>query len=345
MASLVLCFDGTGNEFRSASNTNVVRIHHAVSPAGEVLKFYDPGVGTVPGHQSWSGIGMRWRRLLGLAFGFGIKDNIKEGYRFLMEYWQPGHSVYLFGFSRGAYTARALAGMLQTVGLLPPHGENLVDYALQIYWKRKPDFALAGRFKSGFSRPEQVEISYLGIFDTVKSVGLWDALLQGFARALRRIPPFSSLRLALPYTRSLPNVAAGRHAVSIDEKRTRFRPNLWRLDPPRNGPEFQQAWFAGVHSDVGGGYPDDERELADITLEWVMRGAEYAGLMFESSRIPRVSGDSSLGRVHNSLIPIWWILGWRRRRIPEWATIHPSVIDRMNRLEGYRPRLPNQLSQ
>ena len=335
MKTLVLCFDGTGNEFRHTGNTNVVRILEGVRRAHDVVTFYEPGVGTFSDPNASSELRRRWTLLLGLAFGYGIKENIKNAYRFLIDFWEPGDRVFLFGFSRGAYTARALAGMLATVGLLEPSKRNLVDFALRIHWKRRTDWALARRFKREFAR--DVPISFLGVFDTVKTVGAWDALLQGFGKVLR------GLRTALPYTASLPNVEAGYHAVSIDEKRSRFRTNLWFLDPARTDRDrFHQVWFAGVHSDVGGGYSDDRR-LGDITLSWMIDGARANGLAVNDSARPKVVEGDALGKLHNSLLPIWWILTWKRRSIPEGSVVHGSVEVRRRNLD-YLPVLPDRFT-
>ena len=329
---LVLCFDGTGNEFRAGTNTNVVAMLEGVRRGPNTSTFYDLGVGTFSDPAASSAIRKRWTLILGLAFGYGIKENIKNAYNYLIEFWEPGDEIYLFGFSRGAYTARALAGLLEMCGLVEPSKRNLVDYAIQIHWKRRPDWHLARRFKKEFSRP--VDVAFIGVWDTVKTVGVWDTILQGFGSVLR------SLRTALPYTASLPNVAAGRHAISIDEKRSRFRTNRWFLDDRHPSPErFDQVWFAGVHSDIGGGYSDDS-SLGDITMAWMIEGARAAGLTINDAARPKQKVELAAGKLHNSLFPVWWILGWRRRRVTSGANVHESVAERQRLIPSYKPKLP-----
>jgi uncharacterized protein (DUF2235 family) len=336
MKQLVLCFDGTGNEFKAHGNTNVVRMLEGVRRGKHVVTFYDLGVGTFSDPAASSKLAKRWTRVLGLAFGYGIKANIKNAYGFLVDFWEPGDEIYLFGFSRGAYTARALVGLLEMCGLVEPSKRNLIDHAIDIHWKRRPDWPLARRFKREFAR--DVGVTFVGLWDTVKTVGLWDAVLQGFGKFAR------GLRTSLPYTAALPNVTGGRHAISIDEKRSRFRTNRWFLDSDHPSPQnFEQVWFAGVHSDIGGGYADD-RTLGDITMAWMVDGARQAGLHINDSARPALTRESAAARLHNSLVPIWWILGWRRRRIPPGAAIHRSVGVRQELKQGYRPHLPSDVT-
>ena len=217
-------------------------------------------------------------------------------------------------------------------GLPDRSKRNMIDYAISIHWRRRPDWQLAARFKREFSRP--VDITFLGVWDTVKTVGVWDALLQGLGKFM------ASRRTSLPYTASLPNVQSGRHAVSIDEKRSRFRQNLWFLDKKHPSPErFEQVWFAGVHSDVGGGYSDDRR-LGEITMAWMMDGAQTNGLPMDRGVRPELTQQSAVGKLHDNLLPVWWIMGWRRRTIPDGSTVHGSVAVRSRLVTDYEPRLP-----
>ena len=308
---LVLCFDGTGNDFKASGNTNVVRVFEGVRKGRDVVTFCDIGVGTFSDPAASGQIRKRWTLVLGLAFGYGIKDNLENAYNFLVDHWEENDEIYLFGFSRGAYTARALAGLLHMCGLLEPSKRNLVDYAIGIHWRRRPPWALARRFKREFSRP--VDIEFLGVWDTVKTEGVWDALLQGIGTLFERLAKntplgrlerlLRSFRVALPYTASLPNVKAGRHAISM------------------------------VHSDIGGGYKDDHM-LGDITMAWVVDGAREAKLRINDSARHQLTRDAAAGPMHNSLLPIWWVLGWRRRHIPPQARIHQSVDSRRRRVPG-----------
>jgi uncharacterized protein (DUF2235 family) len=214
MKNLVICLDGTGNQLRANRNTNVVLLYQTLDltdPARQVA-FYDPGVGTFSSGAAWSPVSKRASRVAGLAFGVGLRTNLGEAYTWLMQNWEPGDRVFVFGFSRGAYTARALTGMLRTVGLARPGLETLVPYAVQAHTRRFDDrskdeyWSTVHEFARVFAREADgarttVPIHYLGLWDTVKAVG---------------VLPW---QIHWPYTNQLPNVRRCRHAVSIDEKR------------------------------------------------------------------------------------------------------------------------------
>jgi uncharacterized protein (DUF2235 family) len=244
--------------------------------------------------------------------------------------------VYVFGFSRGAYTARAFCGMLYRVGLLRPGSDNLVPYAVRVYARRpgrdsdlarREGWGRMDRFPEGLSRRREGErlsfpVAFLGLFDTVKGTGI------------------IGRDISWPYTNQLPNVGVVRHAVSIDEARRPFRESL--VPVPRDGgpPQVTEAWFAGVHSDVGGGFADDP-ELGNISMRWMLDGAIAAGLRVRPQRYRNrytLTEKDASGRVHGNG-PLWALAGRRRRRIPESARIHGSVQTRMGAVK-YRPKLP-----
>lgn len=357
--NLVLCLDGTSNEPES-DTTNVARIFEAAAKTPTQLVYYDPGVGTMGARGAITAWGKQATRVAGLVGGFGIKDNIEEAYTFLVQHWEPGDSLYLFGFSRGAYTARALAGMLRTVGLLRPGAENLVPYALKLYAKsgrldatpdqEKEFWAVRSDFTQKFGNPlfphpfdpHQRQVRFLGVWDTVKSVG-W---LNWRAR-------FEQARW--PFTHKLPNVDLARHALAIDERRRPFPE--YRFDPgvvAASEGRFQEVWFAGVHSDVGGQFRDDHR-LSDLAFAWMLEEAAAAGLEVDDKAYRRLlkvrrgqplPDDLPLGKIHpNGRV---WMLagGWRRRPIRPGDQVHPSVHRRIEATAGtatpYRPRLPQQ---
>ena len=198
--------------------------------------------------------------VIGLAFGYGISDNIADAYQFLMrENFQTDDSVYFVGFSRGAYTARALCGMLHIIGLLREDNEGLIPYSIRMIKQRKIDFAVAADFKKTFCR--ECKPHFIGVWDTVSSVG-WVYNVAHF-----------------PGTKAThnPDLRFIRHAVSIDERRAFFRQNLF--GPPHDPEQdIKEVWFAGVHSDVGGSYPESESQLSKIALQWMICEAESAGL-------------------------------------------------------------------
>lgn len=358
--NIAIFCDGTGNQF-GGRNSNVLKLY-AAACRDEVrqLCFYDPGVGTFGLSEAL----FEWQKVpakvLGLAFGWGITRNIEQAYGFLMRHYAPGDRVYLFGFSRGAYTARALAGMIRAVGLVHPQHENLIGYATRLY-RNVPEadgaaaeefFELQARFRSQFSR--DCPIRFMGLWDTVKSVGwFWTPVKW-------------------PYTTSNPAVAIVRQAVSLDERRCFFRQNLWQ---PSDGQDVKQVWFAGVHSDVGGGYRESESSLAKVPLAWMAREAQAHGFEIEPAELARILGQvpgagdyvapSPLGEIHRSLRGPWWLaemlprrfedprqafrpvwrwplLQWRELNKPrfvrtEASMLHCSVNERLAAGVGYAP--------
>jgi uncharacterized protein (DUF2235 family) len=340
---IVICLDGTGNQVGASSPTNVVKFYELldVSDPAELLAYYDPGVGTMYATAARPPVGRWLSRVLGLAFGTGLRENVAEAYTYLMQNWRPGDSVYVVGFSRGAYTARALVGMLTKPGLMRPGSENLVPYAVAKYATNHPSWKGIAAFAHAFcvrteneplfstvkaNDPKQIShhsvpVAYLGIWDTVKAAGV-----------LR----IGSLRW--PYTRQLPNVARIRHAVSIDEHRRPYREYLVeRAEGHTAGVE--EAWFAGVHSDVGGTFEPDHR-LASIALRWVVDGVKDELVLRPDAydESCAVAPDYPNGTVHR-MGWVWLLTGTRHRPVPDGAVLHQSVRLRQQAGPTYRPGL------
>jgi uncharacterized protein (DUF2235 family) len=329
----VICLDGTGNEVEAKASTNVfklVEILDLSEPANQLV-YYDPGVGTFAAPGAWTPAAQKISRLEGLALGHGLRQNLGEAYTWLMQTWEPGDTVFVFGFSRGAYTARALCGMLYRIGLLRPGAENLVPYAIKLYARKpgkegnlnNPDgWDRMDRFAGGLSRPVigdslAFPVHFLGIYDTVKAT-----------RILGR-------DFHWPYTNQLPNVAVVRHALSIDEKRRPYLPGLVPLDPTGKR-SVTETWFAGVHTDVGGGFADHP-ELGKISMRWMVDGAVAAGLRVRSRRYEarcKLAGSEALGDVHK-MRWTWALALYRHRTIPSGARVHASVRDRIAQQPGY----------
>ena len=372
MRNIVICCDGTGNEYCDA-NSNVVKLYHAMEQSAQQVVYYHPGVGTMGARQALTATGKTWTKWLGLGFGYGLAENIADAYGFLMLNYQPGDQVFVFGFSRGAYTARALCGLLEMCGLLRPGNEGQIPYAMRLFKRREGSFDavrgvpnkfyVAKGFKSTFS--VDCKPHFAGLWDTVSSVG-WFLNLSG-------------LKSSMPYTAKLGDVDGIRHAVSLDERRSFFRQNLvdgmqCPGDPPRN---LKQVWFAGVHSDAGGSYPEAEAGLANITLRWMLKEAEAAGLKLIPGQKWALLGGSvyhararSTAMLHKSLHGFLWSAAefwpkgvkravsepcvkptvykgsvranlFQRRVVPEGATIHESVLKRKSDLREYTaPNLP-----
>lgn len=309
--NIVVCCDGTGNELTQGT-TNVGYLFQAIERrTEEQLAFYGAGVGTFGpfGRRLGNALG----RLLGATFGFGVLRNLEEAYAFLMDEFRDGDRVFLFGFSRGAFTARSLAGMLHKCGLLYPHHANLLPYATGKYFRQDND-AEAAEFKRVFAR--ECRPHFIGVWDTVGAVG-WLLPLRRFHD-----------------TRLNPDVSNAFHAVAIDEQRRRYRPCLWDEAELAPHQQVRQEWFAGVHSDVGGGYP--ERGLGDITLAWMLDHAQAAGLHVRAAQRDALRPDP-LGPMHRSYRGLWRLLGRHVRHIPEGAPIHASVRERVEGEVGYAP--------
>jgi len=228
----------------------------------------------------------RVRHLSELFFGTGAIENVIQLYVYLMQHYEPGDRLFLFGFSRGAFTVRALAGMLHVCGLLRKDDAHLVEYAAGLYQtsERRITIALhskglshfppdatdhavldseASRFKSLLSRP--CRVAFMGVWDTVKAYGwTWP---QSF-----------------PALRHNPSVEMVRHAAALDERRAVFQVTGWgdRRRAVDGGPEpIKEVWFAGDHSDVGGGQSGGNSALADAALAWMLGEATAAGLKLD----------------------------------------------------------------
>jgi uncharacterized protein (DUF2235 family) len=253
--NIVICCDGTSNQY-GPENTNVLRLYSVIDRNRSTqATFYDPGVGTFSAQPMLTRTGNAAQRVLGLAFGRGLTKNIHEAYAFLMTNWEPGDRIFMFGFSRGAYTVRALSGMIDRVGLLYEDNGHLLPYADQIFKNKHPRQVVEG-FKRTFAR--DCPIHFLGLWDTVSSVGwAWDPVV-------------------LPGTATNPSVSIVRHAVAIDERRAFFRQNLWNENQAEI--DLKQVWFAGCHSDIGGA-----NSLAKISLEWMLVEAKAHGLIIDQA--------------------------------------------------------------
>ncbi len=320
--NLIICCDGTANSF-DTGRTNVLRMTMAsVQDPDRQLVFYDPGVGTLPEHHLWSKVGRFVSRVRQLAIGAGLEHNVQEAYTFLMENVRPDDRIYLFGFSRGAYTARVLASMLYNVGLLPRGNQHLVPYAMRLLGARQggqPKWRDFSRFRRTFARPSPASnsgrypVHFLGIWDTVKSVGwLWSPAVY-------------------PNTADNPLITTMRHAVAIDERRAFYRQHLLR--PRRDDADVDERWFPGVHADVGGGYPPDHGGLWRPAFEWLVAEARRAGLEVNEEQLRRVREDPKppdqpawLEPVAQSLKGAWWLAEFvpkpsKTKRKGKWRTV------------------------
>ncbi|HEX4036827.1 MAG TPA: DUF2235 domain-containing protein [Acidobacteriaceae bacterium] len=345
--NIVICCDGTGNDFdQPATDSNVVKLYNTLVIGPGQIAYYHPGVGTMGSPNARGPMEKFWTKTMGLAFGSGLLENVGDAYRYLMETYQAGDRIFLFGFSRGAYTARAVGSLLHVYGLLEPGNEQLIPYILRMFRKltkgmktEQKTFPAEEAFKYAFSR--EVEIYFCGVWDTVSSYGWVNSPID------------------LRFDGQNPIIRIGRHVVSIHEKRCCFQDNLWGKALPAEGDypgqDIRQAWFTGVHSDVGGSYTESEAGLSKISFEWMLVEAAAQGLQVDSQRAEIVLGRAAppaclpayvkpdpKGMLHRSLRGAWWMaeffprrrkgrwglpLGRWTREIPNGSLIHETVLE------------------
>lgn len=344
MKRLILCCDGTWNSADQESNqvpcpTNVVKISYRIAKRDgntPQIIFYDQGVGT----------GNILDRVSGGAFGEGLKANIYDAYRFLIANYEPGDELFFFGFSRGAFTARSIVGMIRNCGILScKHVERYRD-ALALYQHpdHHPDAPTSIKFKQDYCvcGSDAIPVKFIGVWDTVGSLGI---PLRGLRWLTRGKYLFHDTELSGTVERAY-------HALAIDEHRAPFEPTLWAYNPKPNQ-RVEQVWFCGAHSDIGGGYA--ECGLSDITLKWMIEKASDAGLIFDQEVMAEheICSDPT-GMLHNSKNGLYRLTAGIDRPIGLQASesgqsdiatsgsdptqsLHDSVRVRWDTVEDYRP--------
>lgn len=285
---IVSCFDGTWQE--PVSNTNVYRLYNALTQSSDQVAFYDPGVGA-------GATGLT--HLLEGAFGDGLLQKVMDGYTKIAHVYESGDSIYLFGFSRGAYTARSVAGMIANCGL--PTGsftDNCVQQAFAAY--RDPAnraSILAGLGACGLGN---ANIQMIGVWDTVGSLGI-PAIFGGIDEA----------KYGFLDTTLHPDVRNAFQSLAIDEHRCEFPATLW-TGSPSPGQTIEQVWFSGCHCDVGGGTlitgaVDAGTRLCDISMSWMVSKAQSVGLTFNPASIAQfaaLSQECALDAIRDSWTPV-----------------------------------------
>ncbi|MDM8543557.1 DUF2235 domain-containing protein [Desulfococcaceae bacterium HSG9] len=294
--NLIVGCDGTWNDTDMGALTNVAKILNACASKKQVTH-YEEGVGTA-----------HWEALPGGIYGKGLDRQILGAYRFLRkrfadaDWKREANKVFMFGFSRGAYAARRLAGLISQCGL--PVEADDIDLAWQLYLKRDADSVKVLKEKG---RLFDISVEMLGVWDTVKTTTDDD---------------FNDNKLPKC-------VVAGCHAISIDEKRKFFPELQWD-----NEARVHQTWFSGVHSDVGGGY--SESGLSDIALQWMIEHAYKHGLRIKASAMKKLKKDPC-GVLHDSFGGIWEAFGAHIRPIAKSDTVHASTKKRVQKLKDYTP--------
>lgn len=338
MKRVITCSDGTWNKPGETVNgqpiqTNVERMFNAITEYDiedrSIIqrKFYGSGVGT----------GYTWQdRVLGGATGLGIDKNIKDIYLFICLNYEPGDHIYLFGFSRGAYTARSLAGFIRNCGILKTAYIHLLDKAYDMYRDRnsysKPDSDLMVSFRKSYCKEDNTKIEFIGVWDTVGSLGI--PLPSWKLRNMHKYK-FHDQTLS-KYVRH------AYHAIAIDERRRLFEPTLWQkieetdADQDASIQELEQRWFPGVHSNVGGGYPDTG--LSDIALKWLMEKSQKTGLSIDEKEAAKIKANAN-GMLYNSYTAPYWFWFPKYRKIAlEDKTLCTSIDDTVKERYKLNPK-------
>ncbi len=365
----VFC-DGTWNSPWAPNSTHVQKLYEAAHEVEQVnsslVCWYFPGVGA--GAHFTSHLGKAFDKVGGGAFGMGLTKNILKAYEFLARTYESGDQIFLFGFSRGAFTVRSLAGMIRKSGLPAEVTKSSVKQALELYRMRgeenhpdaphtqnarkamSPKFATSQEdlaFRDG--QGDIIQIAYLGVWDTVGAMGVPN-LLGKVSEFLNRRHAFHDMVLSS-------SVQSARHAMALDERRYFFQPALWnnlaRLnsgfseeDPKR---PYQQVWFAGDHGMVGGSGANEA--LASHTLDWVVEGAVEKGLQVDPSLLMQGVVRDPLNRKPLK-IKTKAIYKLNRRKLYAWRkgpeakavhTLSASADTLFGRDSGYRPKSLSRL--
>lgn len=349
MKRIVICCDGTWNSADQADEnaepcpTNVVRLAYRVAKRDAAgvpqVVYYDPGVGT----------GNTIDRLTGGAIGRGVEENIHDAYRFLVGNYEYRDELFVFGFSRGAFTARSLVGMVRKCGILAGKHARHYREALELYrsdYQPEDEEPAAFRERYCLYGNGSIHVRFVGVWDTVGALGI---PLRGL-RLLKKKYAFHDTELS-------GIVRQACQALAIDEHRAPFRPAVWEAKP-KEGQKVEQVWFCGAHSDVGGGYARTRMsdgsyapQLADLSLDWMMGKAATAGLHFD----PQVLETNPLALdphapMHNSKTGLYRLapsfdrviglatLDKKETDQPDpTQQLHPSVLARWDADSSYRP--------
>ncbi len=321
---IVICADGTWNrpekDISKDYPTNVLKFARAIKPVSGNTKqqvFYDWGVGSY-----YDPVG-------GGVTGLGIRKNIMDCYRYIVQNYENGDELFFFGFSRGAYTVRALCGLINNCGILKREFANRIELAFELYKKAgplsKPDGEKSKKFRKKYSH-ESREVKFVGVWDTVGALGIPISFLGLFEDK----DEFYDSKIGA-------NVKIARHALAIDEQRYDFEPTIWT---PNNVTDIKQMWFCGVHCDVGGGYKTENGLSTSLfPLEWIADEAKLAKLAFEPYWI-QVPTMTALPKLHDSRRHFYRLRRKHIRQIDHGkgqVLLHSSVKARWDNDSDYRP--------
>ncbi len=339
---LVICCDGTWNSAGAPdAATNVLRLARAVKAVTTGTP-ERPGIPQIVHYEAGVGTGNWVDRVAGGAVGVGLTRNLRDAYAFIVDNYQPGAEILLFGFSRGAYTARALGGLIQTIGLLETR--DMGGFPDAWAWYRQPrrehhQAAFEARFPD---RVRDVAIRCIGVWDTVGSLGI---PASGPGMLLRKVLPrgvFCTDQYQFLDTKLGPRVQHAFQALAINEKRSTFRPTLWQRHPDAPASQvLRQVWFPGVHSDVGGGYA--EHGTSDIAYLWMI--AQIRKLLELDDEEIRAGLDTRKAYgtdvLHDTYTRFWKLFGPYQRHFDrleqDGHAVHQSALDRIKADTTYEP--------
>lgn len=297
MKDIFICADGTWSTTLQTdrghlSPTNVVKIARAINSTPTQLVFYDRGVGTDDDID----------KIKGGVFGHGLYQNVRQAYFYIVANYEPGDNIYLFGFSRGAYTVRCLAGMITKVGILRKKYIMDIDSINTLYKGGDITAEVRNDYTHYFCHSNR-DIKFLGVWDTVGSLGIPSGAFKWLNNR-----NYGFLNTDLSF-----NIKNAFHALAINEHRKPFAPTLWKSKNLSNDQVLEQRWFIGAHSNIGGGYEDTG--LSDITLNWMLNKLKETN--------PNISLDTKY--MDNSIHPNY--KGEIRTEVDSWkytrSKVHP----------------------
>lgn len=350
--NIVLCSDGTGQAGGQGFVSNVWHVFKAVDrhKAGdEQVAFHVDGVGTEKN---------KYMRAIGGAFGWGLSEDIRLLYAALVRSYDADDQIYLFGFSRGAFTVRSLAGMIDDIGILDGsqfRSDDEINKAVELAYtayRKKPGHSSRTKLEKDYKFHDGKKIKFIGVWDTVDAVGV---PIDELRAVIYQIAKFWRVPHKHELNGSIENAC---HAISIDDERHTFHPMVWNEANFKGSGEIQQVWFAGVHSNVGGGYPKDS--LAFIPLDWMLKQARQCGLHFDSAKWKSFGAEDYSGkggeyqtqadrngRIYDSRggAAVYYRYKpreiadlWHKENPDDWPKIHESALMRIGSgYTGYAP--------
>lgn len=310
--TLFICTDGTWNTADQTdggvtSPSNVAKMARIILTTPEQVSWYGEGVGT----RNWLD------KFTGGAFGHGLFENVQEAYRFVVENYQPDDRLVLFGFSRGAYTARSLAGLIGKFGILRKKYISKIEQTYEMYRSHDTELAEIEAYRERYSHVDR-DVHFLGVWDTVGALGI----------PLKSLNWMTSWLYKFHDTKLSPHVKHAFHAVAVDEKRRTFTPTLWLAENLCDDQLVEQRWFAGVHSNIGGSYK--EKGLSDITLRWMLDKLKenFPDIQLDEDYISRTVEPDYKDKLHESRGKLY-ISSWIKPNIRDTRREHicNQVID------------------